>query len=96
MKYAIIENGIVTNVAIAYEALESNWVQSDTAQKGDLYTNGQFTKPTPVVDPLAYRAQRVEEYPPIGDQLDALFHAGVFPDSMAAIIQAVKDKYPKP
>lgn len=38
---------------------------------------------------------RVKEYPPIGDQLDALFHAGVFPEEMATKIQAVKDKYPK-
>ena len=43
----------------------------------------------------AYKAQRVQEYPPIGDQLDALFKAGVFPAEMAAAIQAVKDKYPK-
>jgi hypothetical protein len=34
-------------------------------------------------------------YPSIGDQLDALFHAGMFPADMAAKIQAVKDKYPK-
>jgi len=47
------------------------------------------------VDPDAYKFSRVQEYPPIGDQLDALFHAGVFPDDMAAQIQAVKDKYPK-
>ena len=47
------------------------------------------------VDPNAYKHQRVQEYPSIGDQLDALFHAGVFPDDMAATIQAVKDKYPK-
>jgi len=46
-------------------------------------------------DPNAYKHQRVSEYPPIGDQLDALFHAGVFPDDMAAKIQAVKNKYPK-
>lgn len=39
---------------------------------------------------------RVQSYPSIGDQLDALFHAGVFPPEMAAQIQAVKDKYPKP
>jgi len=39
--------------------------------------------------------KRVSEYPAIGDQLDALFHAGVFPPDMAATIQAVKDKYPK-
>lgn len=44
---------------------------------------------------LPYGDKRVLEYPSIGDQLDALFHAGVFPDDMAAQIQAVKDKYPK-
>jgi hypothetical protein len=42
-----------------------------------------------------YSRKRVEEYPAIGDQLDALFHAGVFPEDMAAQIQAIKDKYPK-
>ena len=31
----------------------------------------------------------------IGDQLDALYKAGAFPDDMAAKIKAVKDKYPK-
>jgi hypothetical protein len=47
------------------------------------------------VDPDAYKFSRTSEYPAIGDQLDALYHAGVFPDDMAAQIQAVKDKYPK-
>ena len=42
-----------------------------------------------------YITKRVSEYPPIGDQLDALFHAGVFPEEMAEKIQAVKNKYPK-
>ena len=46
-------------------------------------------------DAKGYRRQRAAEYPSIGDQLDALFHAGVFPADMAAQIQAVKDKYPK-
>ena len=48
-----------------------------------------------LVDASAYKDQRAAEYPAIGDQLDALFHAGVFPADMAATIQAVKDKYPK-
>jgi len=48
-----------------------------------------------LVDANAYKASRAAEYPAIGDQLDALFHAGVFPADMAAAIQAVKDKYPK-
>jgi hypothetical protein len=43
-----------------------------------------------------YARKRKWEYPTIGDQLDALFHAGVFPEEMAAQIQAVKDEYPKP
>lgn len=42
-----------------------------------------------------YARKRVEEYPSIGDQLDALFHAGVFPEYMAAQIQQIKDKHPK-
>jgi len=48
------------------------------------------------VDPNQYKIDRVTEYPSIGDQLDALFHAGVFPAEMAATIQAVKDAHPKP
>ena len=47
------------------------------------------------MDKVAYIDKRVAEYPSIGDQLDALFHAGVFPTDMAEKIQAVKNKYPK-
>jgi len=44
---------------------------------------------------LSYQRNRAKEYPSIGDQLDALFHAGVFPEEMAAKIQEVKNKFPK-
>jgi hypothetical protein len=44
---------------------------------------------------LTYAEKRKSEYPAIGDQLDALYHAGVFPAEMAALLRAVKDKYPK-
>ena len=47
-------------------------------------------------DALTYSQKRKGEYPAIGDQLDALYHAGVFPEDMAAQIQAVKEEYPKP
>ena len=43
-----------------------------------------------------YQRLRAPEYPPIGDQLDDLYHLGVFSQEMAAKIQAVKEKYPKP
>lgn len=44
-RYAIVESGIVTNVAVAYEPMASNWIESDTANIGDLYINGEFIKP---------------------------------------------------
>jgi hypothetical protein len=48
-----------------------------------------------MLNALSYADKRKTEYPAIGDQLDALYHAGVFPADMAARLKAVKDKYPK-
>ena len=45
---------------------------------------------------VKYRDDRRESYPDIGDQLDALYHAGAFPKEMADKIKAVKDANPKP
>jgi hypothetical protein len=42
-----------------------------------------------------YRALRAAEYPSIGDQLDALFHAGMLPQELTIQIQAIKARYPK-
>jgi len=42
-----------------------------------------------------YRKLRAMSYPSIGDQLDALFKAGVFPPEMSAQIAAVKERFPK-
>ena len=45
---------------------------------------------------VKYKDDRKKDYPEFGDQLDALYHAGVFPKEMADKLKAVKDKYPKP
>jgi hypothetical protein len=42
-----------------------------------------------------YQRNRAKEYPSVQEQLDALYHAGVFPAAMAAKIRAVKEKYPR-
>jgi len=42
-----------------------------------------------------YKRNRAREYPSIQEQLDALYHAGVFPAEMAARIREVKAKYPR-
>ena len=47
------------------------------------------------VDPNAYKQQRAAEYPPIGDQLDALWKGGDAAAEMLVKVQAVKAKYPK-
>ena len=78
----------------------AKWTLNGDTYDGITWLSDDIAKPTEQelldwVDPNTYKYQRVKEYPPIGDQLDALFHAGVFPPEMAAQIQAVKDKYPK-
>ena len=47
------------------------------------------------IDANAYIAKRQAEYPPIGDQLDALWKGGDAAAEMLAKVQAVKTKYPK-
>jgi hypothetical protein len=43
-----------------------------------------------------YAEKRAAEYPPIGDQLDALWKGGDAQTEMLAKVMAVKTKYPKP
>ena len=40
-----------------------------------------------------YKINRANEYPPIIDQLDDIYHNGI--DGWKASIKAIKDKYPK-
>jgi len=47
------------------------------------------------VDPDLYKEQRAAAYPPIGDQLDALWKGGDAAAEMLAQVQAVKAAYPK-
>ena len=42
-----------------------------------------------------YITKRAAEYPSIGDQLDALWKGGDAAAEMLALVQAVKNKYPK-
>jgi hypothetical protein len=70
----------------------------------DWLDNDPKTKPTPTeiseeVDRQKnelYKESRAAEYPSIGDQLDALWKGGAQAEAMLAIIQSVKNKYPKP
>jgi hypothetical protein len=97
MKYAIIENNTVANVAVADAPLAENWIASETAAMGDRYENGQFIRPEPVVDPLVYQRDRAAEYPPMADYIDGIVKGDQA--QVQAYIDAclaVKAKYPKP
>ena len=100
----------MTSISLALQNLRpgAKWVCRGNSYDGLEWVDETQTKPSE--DEIAqkieelkaehertqYQRQRAPEYPSIGDQLDALFHAGVFPPEMATQIQAVKDKYPKP
>ena len=58
--------------------------------------NEEIAKLKADYDSQEYARTRKPLYPEIGDQLDALYHAGVFPKEMADKIKAVKDANPKP
>ena len=58
-------------------------------------SDAQITELIAEYNTQEYARSRKTDYPEIGDQLDALYHAGVFPANMAARIKETKDKYPK-
>jgi hypothetical protein len=71
------------------------WHNPSTAPVTDAQIDAELARLQTEYETKEYQRKRVLEYPSIGDQLDALFHAGVFPEDMAEQIQAIKDKYPK-
>lgn len=63
MKAAIIENGVVTNIAMVADeafAQAQGWVVSDTAKIGDSYENGEFISPPPDPEPVPQVVSRFQ------------------------------------
>jgi hypothetical protein len=57
-RYAIVENGLVVNVALAAEPLGTNWIQSDAAGPGWTFEAGEFSPPVlPAPTPEELKAQ---------------------------------------
>jgi hypothetical protein len=85
-----------------HEAIYALYPQVVTVDDGDGARDAQGNKVeieldavNAWVDPNAYKYKRAREYPPIGDQLDALWKGGDAAAEMLATVQAVKAKYPK-
>lgn len=81
MKYAILTDGVVSNIALAETAMESNWILIDGLDPqpnyGWTYANGVFTAPE-VVEPL-----------PVVDPAAKLIDLGPFFDRFGALKMAV-------
>jgi hypothetical protein len=84
----------------------SEWTLVGTSYDGLKWLDQNQTKPTEEeieleierlkeeYDNLEYQRLRKDEYPPIEDQLDMIYHKGI--DGWKLEIDNVKNKYPKP
>ena len=86
MKYAIIENGIVVNIAVSNTPLAANWVDGAGAQIGDEYVGGGFVRPV-IVDPVPESVTRRQAKV-------ALLQAGLL-DEVESGIEAITDPVTK-
>jgi len=74
---------------------EITWLSSDITQPTDAEIQAEITKLQAEYDSNQYQRDRASAYPPIGDQLDMIYHAGLGGDAFQAAISAVKQEYPK-
>jgi len=86
---------LVPGAQVTVRGDEVEWINPSVAPVTEQQIAVEQIRLQAEYDANEYQRKRVREYPPIGDQLDALFHAGVFPEEMAEKIQAVKNKYSK-
>ena len=94
IKYKIQENNVIFRISsstfIAPFSGSTGWEQF----VDDIYTNGLgIVEGADYVGVTTYTIARAEEYPPIEDQLDKIYHSGI--DAWKADIKVIKDKYPK-
>ena len=85
----------------------AEWAIQDDTYAGLIWHSTNISKPTEAevaaelqrlqveYSTKNYARKRAAEYPPIGDQLDALWKGGDAAAEMLARVQAVKAKYPK-
>jgi hypothetical protein len=77
----------------ALQGDELEWLDTTQTQPSDAEITAEINRLQSEYDNNLFQRQRAQEYPPIVDQLDTIFHNGL--DGWKASIQVVKDKYPK-
>ena len=93
----------MTDIGKAIKALRPNssfgvigdrikWNDPDNKQPTETEINDKIVELKAQYDALRY--QRDRQYPPIGEQLDEIYHKGI--DEWKKTIKKVKDNHPKP
>lgn len=72
------------------------WLDTDQTKPTEEEVVAEVARLQAEYEAQEYQRQRAAEYPPIGDQLDALWKGGDAAAEMLATVMAVKAKYPKP
>jgi hypothetical protein len=85
-----VRNNMIREVNVLTGVETSRALTTEEKAKADANTAEEIANA-----PASYIGKRKEAYPSIGDQLDSLYHEGIFPDAMANKIKAIKDKFPK-
>jgi hypothetical protein len=98
MRYAIVERGVVVNVAVADAPLAANWIITDTAGPGWTYADGVFSPPAPKAPTQAEQeAARQAAYTAEADPLFFKWQAGEATEAeWLAKRQEIRDRYPYP
>ena len=76
-------------------ATNLTWYSKDIPQPSKSQIDAELVRLQTEYNADEYQRQRKLEYPSIGDQLDALWKGGEAAAEMLALVQAVKNKYPK-
>jgi hypothetical protein len=97
-KYAIVEAGVVLNVALAEAPLADNWIATTTAGPGWLYQDGEFIPAPPVVPTKAEQeAKRKAAYQEEADPLFFMSQRGeATVEEWQAKVAEIKTRYPYP
>jgi len=96
MKALILNNKIVDLAELEVPvAPDLTWMDAPENCTADwVLVDGVLTAPAEPAE-KTWDEKRQAEYPAIGDQLDDLYHAGVFSAEMIAKLKKVKDDNPK-
>ncbi len=73
-----------------------NWLDTVQTKPSEAEVDAEVIRLTQLETSTAYQGIREQQYPPIGDQLDDLYHQGAFSADMTAKLKKVKDDNPKP